>query len=34
MRERVEALRGALRIEFPGRGTRVVVEIPVAPRAD
>ncbi|MGH8690924.1 MAG: PAS domain-containing sensor histidine kinase [Burkholderiales bacterium] len=32
MRERVEALRGTLRIEFPGRGTRVVVEIPVAAR--
>jgi len=32
MRERVEALGGALRIEFPGRGTRVVVEIPVDAR--
>lgn len=28
MRERAEAHGGALRVEFPGRGTRVVVEIP------
>jgi two-component system sensor histidine kinase UhpB len=28
MRERAEALGGALRIEFPGRGTRIVVEVP------
>jgi len=34
MRERAEALRGTLRVEFPGRGTRVVVEIPAAPHAD
>jgi len=30
MRERAEAHGGTLRIEFPGRGTRVVVEIPRA----
>jgi signal transduction histidine kinase len=29
MRERAEAQGGALRVEFPERGTRVVVEIPV-----
>jgi PAS domain S-box-containing protein len=29
MRERAEAHGGSLRIEFPGRGTRLVVEIPV-----
>jgi len=34
MRERAEALGGALRVEFPQRGTRVVVEIPVARDAD
>jgi len=34
MRERAEALGGALRVEFPDRGTRVVVEIPLAPHAD
>jgi len=34
MRERAEGLRGTLRVEFPGRGTRVVVEIPAAPDAD
>jgi two-component system, NarL family, sensor histidine kinase UhpB len=28
MRERAEAHGGALRIEFPGRGTRLIVEIP------
>lgn len=28
MRERAEAHGGALRVEFPGRGTRLVVEIP------
>ncbi len=28
MRERAEAHGGALRVEFPGRGTRIVVEIP------
>jgi two-component system, NarL family, sensor histidine kinase UhpB len=28
MRERAEALGGTLRIELPGRGTRVVVELP------
>jgi PAS domain S-box-containing protein len=30
MRERAEAHGGALRIEFPGRGTRLVIEIPAA----
>jgi signal transduction histidine kinase len=34
MRERAEALGGTLRIEFPGRGTRVVVEIPTPSHAD
>jgi PAS domain S-box-containing protein len=34
MRERAEAQGGSLRVEFPERGTRVVVEIPVAPHAD
>jgi signal transduction histidine kinase len=29
MRERAEALGGSLQLEFPERGTRVVVEIPV-----
>jgi two-component system sensor histidine kinase UhpB len=29
MRERAEAHGGQLRVEFPGRGTRLVVEIPV-----
>ena len=29
MRERAEALGGSLQVEFPERGTRVVVEIPV-----
>lgn len=29
MRERAEALGGALRVEFPGPGTRIVVELPV-----
>ncbi|HYG55214.1 MAG TPA: PAS domain S-box protein [Burkholderiales bacterium] len=33
MRERAEALGGTLRVEFPGRGTRLVVDIPVS-RAD
>ena len=28
MRERAEALGGSLRLEFPGRGTRIVVEVP------
>jgi len=28
MRERAEAHGGTLRIEFPGRGTRLIVEIP------
>jgi PAS domain S-box-containing protein len=28
MRERAEAHGGSLRVEFPGRGTRVVVEVP------
>jgi two-component system, NarL family, sensor histidine kinase UhpB len=28
MRERAEAHGGSLRIEFPGRGTRLVVEVP------
>jgi two-component system, NarL family, sensor kinase len=28
MRERAEAYGGRLSIEFPGRGTRVVVEMP------
>jgi len=28
MRERAEAHGGRLKIEFPGRGTRVIVEIP------
>ena len=28
MRERAEAHGGLLRIEFPGRGTRLIVEIP------
>ena len=28
MRERAEAQGGALRVEFPGRGTRIVVELP------
>jgi two-component system sensor histidine kinase UhpB len=30
MRERAEAHGGQLRVEFPGRGTRIVVEIPAA----
>jgi signal transduction histidine kinase len=30
MRERAEAHGGTLRIEFPERGTRVIVEIPAA----
>ncbi|MCD6043324.1 MAG: hypothetical protein K0R40_2927 [Burkholderiales bacterium] len=34
MRERAEALGGTLRIEFPGRGTRVVVEMPVQTNVD
>jgi PAS domain S-box-containing protein len=34
MRERAEALGGALRVEFPGRGTRVVVEIPALAHGD
>jgi PAS domain S-box-containing protein len=34
MRERAEAQGGTLRVEFPQRGTRVVVEIPEAPRDD
>jgi len=29
MRERTEALGGSLRIEFPGKGTRLEVDIPV-----
>lgn len=33
MRERAEALGGALRIEFPGRGTRLVVDLPAGDRA-
>ena len=31
MRERVEALGGALRVDFPGSGTRLSVELPVQP---
>jgi signal transduction histidine kinase len=34
MRERAEAYGGRLRIEFPGRGTRVVVEMPKEGNAD
>jgi len=34
MRERAEAHGGSLRVEFPGRGTRVVVEIPTSCHAD
>jgi two-component system sensor histidine kinase UhpB len=34
MRERAEAQGGSLRVEFPERGTRVVVEIPVAAHDD
>jgi two-component system sensor histidine kinase UhpB len=29
MRERAEAHGGSLKVEFPGRGTRVVAEIPI-----
>ncbi|HZQ74700.1 MAG TPA: PAS domain S-box protein [Burkholderiales bacterium] len=29
MRERVEALGGSMRVEFPGRGTRLAIEIPL-----
>ncbi|HXJ08278.1 MAG TPA: PAS domain-containing protein [Burkholderiales bacterium] len=32
MRERAEAHGGTLRVEFPGRGTRLVVEMPAAGR--
>lgn len=34
MRERAEAHGGTLRVEFPGRGTRLVVEIPVSGHGD
>jgi PAS domain S-box-containing protein len=34
MRERAEAHGGSLRVEFPGGGTRLVVEIPVAGHVD
>jgi signal transduction histidine kinase len=34
MRERAEAYGGRLRIESPGRGTRVVVEMPKEGHAD
>jgi signal transduction histidine kinase len=34
MRERAEAHGGSLRVEFPQRGTRVVVEIPTVLHAD
>jgi two-component system sensor histidine kinase UhpB len=30
MRERAEALGGTLRVEFPGQGTRVIVDMPAA----
>ena len=30
MRERADAIGGSLRLEFPGRGTRVIVEMPLA----
>jgi signal transduction histidine kinase len=34
MRERAEALGGSLRVEFPERGTRVVVELPSPSHGD
>jgi PAS domain S-box-containing protein len=34
MRERAESLGGTLSIEFPGRGTRVVVELPLQTHGD